>query len=217
MVRVKICGIRDVNSARMAVDAGADAIGLLVGQRHPSSDFIDESVAQWIVYNLPALVSSVLVTHETECAEIIKLARRIGVSTVQLHGGTTPAQVAYLREHLRGIKLVAVVHMNGAAAVAEALAFDLVADAILLDTANAKTGQVGGTGLTHDWTASAHIVRSSMKPVMLAGGLNPSNVAAAIAATRPFGVDVNSGTKGADGFKDPIKLAEFIAAAKLFN
>jgi phosphoribosylanthranilate isomerase len=82
-------------------------------------------------------------------------------------------------------------------------------DAFLLDSININTGQVGGTGQTHDWTISREIARRVRRPVILAGGLNPENVAEAIRLVAPFGVDVNSGTKGADGFKDAEKMRAF--------
>ena len=88
-------------------------------------------------------------------------------------------------------------------------------DGFVLDTINAATDQVGGTGNIHDWSVSREIVaRFPDSPMILAGGLNSQNVRAAIELVRPFGVDVNSGTKGPDGFKDAIKLREFIREAK---
>jgi phosphoribosylanthranilate isomerase len=88
-------------------------------------------------------------------------------------------------------------------------------DGFLLDSFNPATDQVGGTGLTHDWSISEKIVgRYSSTRMWLAGGLDAANVRAAIVAVKPSGVDVNSGTKGADGFKGPGKLRDFISAAK---
>ena len=90
---------------------------------------------------------------------------------------------------------------------------DLV-DGFVADSCNPATGQVGGTGLTHDWRISAELVERSAKPLWLAGGLTPDNVAAAIEQVKPWGVDVNSGVKGPDGFKHPQRLQAFIQAAK---
>ena len=88
-------------------------------------------------------------------------------------------------------------------------------DGFVLDTINVATDQVGGTGKTHDWSISQKIVtRYPETPIILAGGLNSENVRSAIEYVHPFGVDVNSGTKGSDGFKDARKMREFILEAK---
>ncbi len=87
-------------------------------------------------------------------------------------------------------------------------------DGFVADSCNPAKGQVGGTGLTHDWRISAELVERSAKPLWLAGGLTPNNVAAAIEQVKPWGVDVNSGVKGPDGFKHPQRPQAFIQAAK---
>jgi phosphoribosylanthranilate isomerase len=87
-------------------------------------------------------------------------------------------------------------------------------DAFVLDTTNTATGQVGGTGQTHDWAVSRALVEALPVPMVLAGGLKPENVAEAIRQVRPFAVDVNSGVSRPDGTKDPDRLAAFLRAAK---
>jgi len=96
-------------------------------------------------------------------------------------------------------------------------AFEKLVDGFVLDSVNMATNQVGGTGKTHDWSVSRQIVmRYPETPIILAGGLNSENVRSAIEEVQPFGVDVNSGTKASDGFKDPRKMEAFIVQAKGF-
>jgi phosphoribosylanthranilate isomerase len=211
-MRVKICGIRRVEDALAAVDAGADAVGCLVGLDYAAPDRIDPGTARGIFAVLPPFVARVLVTHRTGLAEVTALMRESGATVAQLHGDFPSVAIPALREALPYAAIVKSVHVTGDDTVAAALAAARSADAILLDTI--ARGQIGGTGKTHDWKISARIAASSPKPVILAGGLNPENVAEAIAQVRPFAVDVNSGTRGADGWKDHAKIRAFIAAAK---
>jgi phosphoribosylanthranilate isomerase len=211
-MRVKICGIRRVEDALAAVDAGADAVGCLVGLDYAAPDNIDPGTARGIFAALPPLVARVLVTHRTGLAEVTALMHESGATVAQLHGDFPTVAIPALREALPYAAIVKSVHVTGDETVAAALAAARSADAILLDTI--ARGRIGGTGKTHDWKISARIAAASPKPVILAGGLNPDNVAEAIERVRPFAVDVNSGTRGADGWKDHAKIRSFIQAAR---
>jgi len=213
-MKVKICGIKRIEDAKLAIDLGADAIGLLVGQQHASNDFIDEERAKSIVDELPPFCSSILVTHLKNNEEIIDLAHYIGVSTIQLHGDSLPEDARYIKKRVPNVKLIKSLHVIDKDSVKHGRKYLNDIDAILLDTINNETGQVGGTGITHDWSLSKKIVSSYDKPVILAGGLSPDNIREAIQAVKPFGVDVNSGTKGEDGHRDAIKMNNFIKLAK---
>ncbi len=213
-MRVKVCGIKSTEDALMAVFYGADAIGLLVGQKHSSTDFIDKEFAKKIVSHLPPFCSSVLVTHLVDNEEIVSLAQFIGVTTIHLHGDSTPDDAQIIREKIPYIKLIKSLHVVNEKSIANGYGYLNAVDAILLDTVNLETDQVGGTGITHDWDLSREIVEKYRKPVFLAGGLNPENVNEAIQAVKPFGVDANSGTKGESGFKSNEKLKAFIHNAK---
>jgi len=214
VVKVKICGIKKLEDALLAIKLGADAVGFLVGQKHSSTDFISPSLAKDIVSEIPPFCSTVLVTHLSTPEEIVPLAIEIGVSTIQLHGETTPEEAMEIKKRLFNIKTYKAVHVEGKISIDIAKRYVGMTDAILLDSVNKKTDQVGGTGLTHDWSISQEIVKSIELPVILAGGLNPENVSDAIKLVKPFGVDANSGTKGNDGYKDPEKLRLFITRAK---
>jgi phosphoribosylanthranilate isomerase len=214
MIRVKICANKRKEDALKAIEYGTDALGFLVGQVHASDDFISAVQAKEIVDALPPFCSTVLVTHIADGKEIVQLAKETNVDTVQLHGVSTRSDVAVIRDKLPYLKLYKAVHIIDKSSVEEAKGWEGFVDAILLDTANVAIDQVGGTGRTHDWSISARIVQETKLPVILAGGLTPENVAEAIRQVKPYGVDVNSGTKEHSGFKDPQKLRAFIENAK---
>jgi phosphoribosylanthranilate isomerase len=214
---VKICGIRRQEDALIAAELGADAIGLLVGQRHNSPDFISAAVARDISRALPPSVEAVLVTHIEEIDELERLLEQSGITTVQLHSEIAPNSVERLRGRLPYVKIFKSVSIISADSVAYPEAFEKLVDGFVLDSINVATGQLGGTGRTHDWSVSRQIVMRYLEiPIILAGGLNSENVRSAIEYVHPFGVDVNSGTKAPDGFKDARKMEEFIVQAKGF-
>lgn len=214
MTRVKICGIRSVADMHMAVQYGAHAIGVLVGQLHTSSDFIPEELAAEICERTPPFVTTVLVTHREDPDEIFALANAIPAAAVQVHSDMSVSLLRSVRKKLRPRKVIGKVSVEGPAALERARELDQQVDAILLDSSNRSTGQVGGTGLTHDWSISAQIVEQVSIPVILAGGLTSANVSAAISQVHPWAVDVNSGVRSRDGFKDAKLVRDFIAASK---
>ena len=213
-MRVKICGIKKVEDALKAIEYGADAIGLLVGQTHASKDFISKELAKEIVDSLPPFVSTVMVTHMTDVQTIIDFASFIGVSTIQLHGESNINDIRQIKNELRNVKIVKSIHVVDESSIYTGAEFLGYADAVLLDTMNKGTDQIGGTGITHDWNISKMIVESYKIPIILAGGLNPDNIEEAVNKVKPYAVDVNSGVKGEDGFKDYEKLKKFIQKAK---
>jgi len=216
MVKVKICGITNLEDALSAIACGADALGFLIGQVHPSrSVFISAKAAGSITAKLPPFCSTVLVTHLSQPYAVVQAARTARVTTVQLHGETEPEQSNAIRRQLRNVKVYKAVHVRGEGAIVEARRFVGTVDGIVLDTALKETGQVGGTGRPHDWRISKRIVQSLPLPVILAGGLNPDNIREAIRLVCPYAVDVNSGVSHANGTKDFRKLKLFIQRAKV--
>jgi phosphoribosylanthranilate isomerase len=215
-VQVKICGVRREEDALLAAELGADAIGLLVGRRHPSADFINAQLAGRIARALSGKARSVLVTHIAEVDEIERMLRETGIASVQLHSEILPERIRKLKSRLPHLTIFKSVHVLSLESIEYPKSYLNLVDGFVLDTFNPVTHQSGGTGLTHDWSISQKIAsRYSETPVWLAGGLDAGNVGAAIEAVKPFGVDVNSGTKGTNGFKDARKLSDFIAAAKM--
>ena len=214
-MRVKACGIKTEKELEAAVAAGVDAVGFLVGQVHASGDFILASTAARLVRALPPYMTPVLVTHLTEPSAVWELVEQTSILTIQLHGGNTVEQVARLRDRLGPAgKLVYAVHVIDTEVVPAPEAYYPFVDAILLDSMDRSAGKVGGTGITHNWNVSAAVVASAPLPVILAGGLNPANVAGAIRQVRPFAVDANSGLRGFDGMLDCQLCAAFVRNAK---
>jgi phosphoribosylanthranilate isomerase len=217
MPRVKICGIRSLADMQIAVQHGADAIGVLVGQLHSSSDFIPPELAAEICQRTPPFVTTVLVTHIEDPDLVLALAKAVPTSAVQLHSDISATLLRDLRSELAPRKLIAKVSVENATAIERARELDQQVDAIVLDSVNRTTGQVGGTGITHDWSISAQIVKAISTPVILAGGLTPANVRDAIHQVRPWAVDVNSGVRNSAGSKDSDLVRAFIKASKMHD
>ncbi len=213
MVRVKICCIASLAEARAAIAHGAAALGLV--SRMPSGPgVIDDRLIGEITRAAPPAVATFLLTSEVEAAPLIAQARRLAPSALQLVDAVAgPAVYQALRSALPALKLVQVIHVRSEASVAEALEAAAHVDALLLDSGNpeAAVKELGGTGRTHDWRLSRRIVDTARVPVFLAGGLNPENVGDAVAAVRPFGVDVCSGLR-TGGALDAARLRQFITA-----
>lgn len=212
---IKVCGIRSVEEAAGAVDAGATAIGILVGVAESVPDRVTPDVGKKIAASVPGGVTTVMVTHLTDPEEVADIAGYMKVRAVQVHGDMDVRGLRTLRSLLPGVLIIKTIHVTGDEAAFRARDYAAAADMLLLDTA--AGGKIGGTGVTHDWSVSAEIVESSRVPVILAGGLNPENVAAAIEQVKPHGVDANSGLEHGDGSKDFEKIKAFVAAAQLLT
>ncbi len=211
--RVKICCIASRGEARLAMDAGAAALGLVSAMPSGPGEVPEDAIAA-IAASVPPPVATFLLTSKLDGAEIAAQQRRCGTNTLQLVDAVPPGTHVALRAALPGIALVQVVHVTGPEALEEALAVAAEVDALLLDSGDPRAAvkSLGGTGRTHDWEVSARIVEQAPVPVFLAGGLTPENVARAVDRVRPFGVDVCTGVR-TDGALDPAKLERFVAAA----
>jgi phosphoribosylanthranilate isomerase len=207
--RVKICCIASVEEARLAIEAGASAVGLVSAMPSGPGPIPEELIAE-IAATIPPGVSSFLLTCLQDAGSIIDQQRRLGVNTIQICDRLTEGSYADLHDALPGVSLVQVVHVTGPEAVEEAIAVATHVDAILLDSGNQSLAikELGGTGRTHDWSLSRKIRESIEAPLFLAGGLNPANVAAAIREVQPFGIDVCSGLR-TNGHLDREKLKQF--------
>lgn len=214
MVKVKICANKSIADAKMCLDAGADIIGILVGQEHSSSDFVSKFTAKKITDFVNKRCEVSLVTHLTKADDIISLTKFIGNDIIQLHSDIEEDELERIALALPDIKLVRLIHISSDGEICTDYRKMEYADFYLLDSFNLKTNQVGGTGLTHDWNKSGKLIKSLDKPTFLAGGLNPDNVKKAISLAEPYGVDVNSGCKNDLGVKDAIKVKEFVTNAK---
>lgn len=212
--RVKVCCIESEADARLAIAYGADAIGLV--SRMPSGPgVIPEERIRDIASVVPPAIATFLLTCEQTAGAIIAQQRFCATNTLQLVDDVGPEVHGELRRLLPGISIVQVVHVRDADSVAQARSAEKSgAHAILLDSGNPGLAvkELGGTGRAHDWAISRAIRDSVTVPIFLAGGLNASNVAAAIEQVAPFGVDVCSGVR-TNGRLDEAKLAGFMRAA----
>ena len=211
-LRVKICCIASVDEAKLAIRYGASALGLVSAMPSGPGPISEELIAE-IAATIPPGVASFLLTCQENPERIIDQQRRTGVNTIQLCDRLKSGAHAELRRAMPGIAIVQVVHVTGRESIDEALAVAPYAHALLLDSGNQSLAirELGGTGRVHDWTLSAEIVRRSPVPVFLAGGLKPHNVADAIGAVQPFGLDLCTGVR-TDGRLDESKLAAFFTA-----
>ncbi len=208
-VKLKVCCISSVSEAKMAIDAGANVLGL-VGPMPSGPGVVSDDVIQTVCRMVPPGVESFLLTSSTVPEEIIDQQRRLRPSCLQLVDAQAPTTYRILREALPGIRLIQVIHVIDESSVTEALGVASQVDALLLDSGNPNLAikELGGTGRTHDWELSRKICRRIHKPVFLAGGLNGDNVRDAVRIVQPYGVDICSGLRTA-GALDSDKLETF--------
>jgi len=207
-MKIKICGITNVEDADVAVKAGADALGFVMYRKSPR--WVEPAVARSIIAGLPPFMLSVGVFVNEEAERVRTFMDECGFVLAQLHGDESAAYCQNLgRPVLKALRLkdrgtfLALAEFQGRANVR----------GFLIDAFSDRS--YGGTGQMADWTLAQEVARSA--PVILAGGLNPANVAGAIRMVRPYGVDVSSGVEKSPGKKDHHKLTAFIEAARLVS
>ena len=212
--RIKICCIASHAEASLAIDAGADALGLVSAM--PSGPGpIEETLIADIAARIPPPIATFLLTCHQSARAIVAQHRRCRTNTIQIVDSLSEGSYAELRDALPGIALVQVIHVSGPASIAEAESIAPHVHALLLDSGNPTlaTKELGGTGRVHDWDVSRRIREAVDVPVFLAGGLRHDNVREAVERVQPFGLDLCTGVR-TDGALDPEKLRAFIAAAR---
>ena len=203
MTVVKVCGITNSGDARVAVDAGADAIGLVFAES-PRRVSVEE--ARRIVAALPENVPKVGVFVDAEPEEVLRIAREVGLDVAQLHGEETPETVTAVRDG--GVKVMKALRMRDATSLE---AFDgYEADLFLLDAYSEKAR--GGTGERFDWGMAKSI--RGRDNIVVAGGLGPENVREAVELFEPYGVDASSSLEDEPGKKNDERVRRFVLAAK---
>jgi phosphoribosylanthranilate isomerase len=201
MVRIKICGITNSGDALLAAELGAHALGFIFYPKSPR--YVTPDQARHIIGQLPPLVATVGVFVDEDAATVREIASLAGLDWIQLHGGESPEYCRSL-----GRRVIKSFRVKGKEIYAQLTKYEGVAQAFLLDTY--KPGTPGGTGETFDWQVARQA--NTCRPIILAGGLTPDNVAEAIRVAQPAAVDVASGVEAALGRKDPERLRAFIAA-----
>jgi phosphoribosylanthranilate isomerase len=200
-VFVKICGITNESDALFAVAMGADAVGFVFA---PSPRQIAPVVARDIARRLPPEILTVGVFRDESTQRVVQIVNSMGLRGVQLHGHESPAEARWVRQRVPFvIKAISAGDRN------LERAGDYEVDALLLDAAEPGSGRV------FDWSLAEHLPVD--RRIILAGGLDPDNVAEAIERVRPWGVDVSTGVEAAPGHKDARKVRAFVLAAKAFE
>jgi phosphoribosylanthranilate isomerase len=201
MTRVKVCGLRRIEDASLAVELGASALGFIFWPSSPR--FVEPERVRDIAASLPPFVALVGVFVDQPSSYVADVARALKLTLVQLHGHEAVGE--YVGRGLRVLKAVAVGPGMGAEQAVLRLPGDV---GVLLDAHDPI--RRGGTGRTIDWDQAGRLART--RAVILSGGLNADNVRSAIATVRPYAVDVSSGVESRPGVKDEAKLRAFFAA-----
>jgi phosphoribosylanthranilate isomerase len=199
-LRVKVCGLRREDDARLAVDLGATAVGFIFwpGSRR----FIDPAKARAVAASLPEAVMRVGVFVDQEPGFVREVVDAVSLDGVQLHGSEAVADYAAL--DVRLIKAIGVPDPFDASVI------DSVPESVTLLLDAHDPERHGGTGRTIDWTVARAV--AARRQTILSGGLNPRNVAEAVDRVRPYMIDVSSGVESSPGIKDPVKLRAFFKA-----
>ena len=203
MVKVKVCGITNLGDARVAADAGADAIGLVFAE---SPRRVSVERAKEIAAALPQDVLKVGVFVDAGPEEVLRIAREVGLDYAQLHGDEPPEAVAQIRGSGVGVMKALRVRNAKALAVIEQYGADL----FLLDAWSAKAR--GGTGVRFDWELAKTLI--GRDNIVVSGGLDPENVREAIEYFEPYGVDASSSLEERPGKKSGERVRRFVGAAK---
>lgn len=216
-LRVKICCISSLDEAKLAIEVGADALGL-VSEMPSGPGVIDRTMIAHIAAAVSPTVDTFLLTSKTDPVEIQHQFEQSGVNTLQLVDWLGTEPLRELRERCPNVRLVQVVHVDSEAQIQMALDVESDVDALLLDSGKTKASprELGGTGRTHDWLISEQIRRAVSVPVFLAGGLSETNVSDAIQSVSPHGVDLCSSVR-TSGSLDARKISAFFKTVSPFR
>jgi len=202
MVRVKICGITNLEDAAHAVTCGADALGFIFHKKSPR--YIDPVEAGKIIKELPPFATTVGVFVDLDKSEVRDIILKSGVRVLQFHGSEPPDFCrSFGVKYIKAFRVKDMDCLSGLSDYPDAAAY-------LLDAYSEK--EYGGTGMTFNWDAAVYAKKAGR--IILAGGLTPENVAEAVAKVRPYAVDVSSGVEATKGRKNPAAVEEFIKRAK---
>ena len=205
MVHVKICGITNLEDAQMALELGADALGFNFVPGTPR--FLEERYAKEIMSSLRSFREKIGVFADEKRRRVEKISSELGLEVIQFHGSESPQECEYFLD--KGFRVIRALRVKNSSTVSTVSEFQNCT--ILLDSF--VRGKLGGTGKKFDWSLAKSL--AERKPVILSGGLNPSNVKEAVLEISPFGVDVSSGVEGEHPRKKDFELVrKFIRNAK---
>jgi phosphoribosylanthranilate isomerase len=213
---IQVAGIIDQAEADMIIEEGADWLGFALRLPAKNEDLSEKDAAA-IVKAIQPEHKGVIITYLTDADEIRDFCAEMGVGAIQLHGDVVPAELRKLRTiapdlYVLKSLVVKADNMDELAKIVDDSAEHV--DMFITDSFNPATGAKGATGLVHDWGISAELVRISPRPLMLAGGLSPQNVADAIEQVRPAAVDAHTGLEDATGRKDRLKVRTFVTESR---
>ena len=213
--KVKICCISSKEEAQLAIQYGANTIGL-VGPMPSGPGIIDDSLIKEIASTILPPTSTFLLTSETSATDIIAHHHRAPTTSIQIVDALQEGTYQEIKSLLPTIQLIQVIHVIDETSVQEAIQVAPYVDALLLDSGNPNLAikELGGTGRTHNWELSRAIIEAVSIPVYLAGGLHAGNIREAIDIVQPYGVDLCSGVR-TDGLLDEGKLKAFFAAINI--
>ncbi len=212
--KIQVAGVSSLEEAVFCANVGVDAVGFTLDIPSGIHDGLTRRRARHIIERLPESLLIVIITYLAEPDQLHGLVEDVGGHAVQLHGGILDKDLRKFRSCHPSVRIIGRVTVVNELACEEAtrLSTDLY-DAVILDSRDPRSGSIGATGLTHDWSISAKIVQGTSLPVILAGGLNPDNVAEAVTRVRPRGVDAHTGLEDPDGTRNFDKVRRFADAA----
>jgi phosphoribosylanthranilate isomerase len=208
-IAVKICGLSRPETVEAALAAGADMLGFVRFERSPRH--LSLETARELGRQVGERARKVLLTVDADDAALGAAIEALAPHILQLHGNETAARVAALKARF-GLPIMKAIAIGNRADIAPIAVYEDVADILLLDSRPAGASLPGGTGTRFDWSLLMGV--KLRKPWLLAGGLAPGNIGAALAMTHAPGVDVSSGVESAPGVKDRAKIAAFLANAR---
>lgn len=221
ITRVKICGMKSIQDIELAISCGADAVGFITDVPVETPRKIDLNTAAGLISKVPLFVDTVLVIMPNDAKHALKMIGAAKPDVVQIHNDLGVDELEIIRNNTATgiVKTISIpVNTKGSTDTIDAVVKQVndltdrgLVDGILLDSSAA--GKVGGTGAVHDWSVSRAVVEAVDVPVILAGGLNPDNVRAAVKSVLPYAVDTASGIE-TDGMKDEKKICRFIREAR---
>jgi phosphoribosylanthranilate isomerase len=210
-VRIKMCGVTRLVDAEVAVKAGVDALGFIFHEKSPRD--LEPEQARQIIERLPPFIDTVGVFVDKKRREVEEIIQYCCLNYAQLHGKEDPKYCERLARFAAPCRVLKAFRVNSALTAADIAPYDHHVKGYLLDTYHGQ--MAGGTGETFDWGLIETL--NLGRPLLLAGGLDPDNILAALAAVRPYGVDVNSGVEKKPGIKDHNLIQTFVRRVRAFD